>query len=574
MIVSKDRIHHKDTKTQITARIGLEAITRIAFLCAFVSLWLVFLASVAHAELPEITSIQPAGLQRGTTSSLHISGKNLVGTKVFVSGSGVTVQSVVANAAGDSADVKITTSSTGSLGLREIRIGTPNGVSGPAWLWVDTLPNVLEAEPNNDIAHAQAISRAPIVVNGAIGSPGDNDVYSIEAKAGETWVIEVASSRIYSPLVPVVELRDKSGSLVASADSLQSGELRIAHKFEQAGSYYVSVRATDGQMGGPAYAYRLSVGVLPLVTSVSPHGEKPGRKVALQLTGVNLGSTHKTVVDIPADAPAGLFWTTTKTATGFTLPFALIVDFAPVVGLTETDALMPLPTLPCSLEGSFIAYPRLRFAFQASPKDTLTFDMYCRRIGSRADGVLRITTVEGKEIASSSGAKSGVEAEATIQFTPTEEGIYVIELSDRENKVGADRFYRLSIQRKAPGFKVFVNADRINIPVGGQITCELIAERLSGFDGPITVTASGLPKGITSSAVIIPAGQTNAVLTLSATANAPRIPSLIIFSGSATIDKQIVKQRVYPRWSASKEAGGTAAVQCELLPLGVLDRAN
>src|SRR5579872_5761221 len=335
-------------------------------LCApLCPLWLAFFCLPALAQGPEIAGLLPAGGQRGTTAVVQVDGKNLQGAKVLLSGRGVRVESTAPNAAGDGATVKLAIAPDAPLGPREIRIGTPKGVSNPARMWVDALPSIGEVEPNDDPAHAQRLDRTPMVVDGCIQSPTDRDTFSFQAGDGETWVFDVNAARIRSRLDPVIELRDEAGSLVKMAQSTWESDPRLLYTFAKGGRYLVTVRDTQF-LGGPDFVYRLTVGRLPVVTGFLPRGEKPGRPVDLLLQGVNLGGTTKAVVTIPPDTPPGEFWTTVQTANGPALPFPLLVDSNPVAGITETDATMPLPLLPVSLDGAFEVYTRIRFFFKAT----------------------------------------------------------------------------------------------------------------------------------------------------------------------------------------------------------------
>ena len=55
---------------------------------------------------------------------------------------------------------------------------------------LDTLPECLNQEPNDEPAQAQKVT-LPIIVNGRADRPGDWDVFEVEGKAGETIVAEV-----------------------------------------------------------------------------------------------------------------------------------------------------------------------------------------------------------------------------------------------------------------------------------------------------------------------------------------------------------------------------------------------
>ena len=82
---------------------------------------------------------------------------------------------------------------------------------------VDTLPECLDKEPNNDPPHAQKVE-LPIIVNGRIERPDDWDVFQFTGRAGEKVVVEVSARRLDSPLDSVLRVTDAAGKVVAYND--------------------------------------------------------------------------------------------------------------------------------------------------------------------------------------------------------------------------------------------------------------------------------------------------------------------------------------------------------------------
>ena len=82
---------------------------------------------------------------------------------------------------------------------------------------LDTLPEVVEKEPNNDLATAQKVT-LPVIINGRIDQPDDWDVFQFTGKSNETIVAEVYARRLDSPLDSVLKLTDATGKLLAFND--------------------------------------------------------------------------------------------------------------------------------------------------------------------------------------------------------------------------------------------------------------------------------------------------------------------------------------------------------------------
>jgi hypothetical protein len=527
------------------------------------------------AQSPEITGILPPGGQRGRTLVVQIDGKNLQGARPFLSGAGIRVESVETNEYGTTILLKLAILPDAPLGPRELRLGSEKGVSNPVRLWIDTFPDLLEKEPNDQTFTAQALPRMPIVISGRIQKEAEQDVYVFQAEAGEQWVFDVNAARLRSRLDPLLELHDDAGRLLQRAQPTEESDPRILYAFAASGRYFLTVRDTHAK-GGLDYFYRLTTGVLPVITSFVPRGERPGRAVGLVLEGINMGGKNRAIVRIPADMREGEVWVAPETESGPALPIPLLVDPAPVAGVTETDANMPLLAPPILLDGTFRRYPRARFFFRATPQDHLVFDLLGKRIGSRIDGRLRVLDSTGREVAA---ADNIIGKEARLIFSPAKAGTYTIEVSNKDALTGPDYFYRLAVRRATPDFRVMLNVDRINLVAGRSVSVPVVVERLFGFDEPIEIRAEGLPKGVVFRQVRIPPGQKEIEVTLHAALDAPRVPVVIRFVGMATVGNKQVSHEAKPREvymprslhdrSLPKESHSMLYRECQLLLLGV-----
>ena len=72
------------------------------------------------------------------------------------------------------------------------RCGRTDAISNRVPFAVDTLPECLEAEPNDTPTDAQPVT-LPRIVNGRIDRPGDVDVFRFDGRAGDEMVAEVTA---------------------------------------------------------------------------------------------------------------------------------------------------------------------------------------------------------------------------------------------------------------------------------------------------------------------------------------------------------------------------------------------
>jgi hypothetical protein len=201
-----------------------------------------FVYRVTVGELPFVTSIFPLGARVGDAANVEMKGWNL-----------------------DRAALKLPPPKAGP-GIQPIAASRKGIVSNLVPFALGTLPETLEKEPNNDLAHAQKVT-LPTIVNGRIDRPGDRDVFQFSGRAGQTVVAEVIARRLDSPLDSVLKITDASGKLLAYNDDFddpQAGtnthnaDSYLSLKLPADGSYYVHL-GDIANCGGEEYAYRLRI---------------------------------------------------------------------------------------------------------------------------------------------------------------------------------------------------------------------------------------------------------------------------------------------------------------------------
>ena len=212
-----------------------------------------FVYRITAGELPFVTSIFPLGGRAGDPVTIRMKGWNLEKADLIQppANSGPGVHQVFARRA-----------CAGSPAP-----GCTNGlVSNPMPFAMDTLPELLEKEPNNDLKHAQKVT-LPVMINGRIDRPGDWDVFEFTGKANQSIVAEVYARRLDSPLDSMLKLTDATGKVVAFNDDhedIGSGanthhaDSYLMAKLPTDGVYYVHIGDT-AHNGGEEYAYRLRI---------------------------------------------------------------------------------------------------------------------------------------------------------------------------------------------------------------------------------------------------------------------------------------------------------------------------
>jgi hypothetical protein len=272
---------------------------------------------------PKITSLSPDWIQRGTTLDVNFAGEGLnsVTGFVFSGDSGlsatvivesnpppsVTVESTsktIAVAASGGRDrnkslrARIVAASDAALGVREVRVLGPNGISSPLNVTVGAVPEVAEIEPNNSIEQAQIVS-VPSAVAGVIQGTTEIDHFKFKAKKGEQLVLEIMAQRSGSPLDSSLALFDAKGKELARDEDSRGFDSLIEFTSLEDGDYVAQVRDFQYRGGGD-YKYRLFVGVVPFVDYIFPFGGQRGKPVEISVFGRNMQGAEKVTLNIDA----------------------------------------------------------------------------------------------------------------------------------------------------------------------------------------------------------------------------------------------------------------------------------
>jgi hypothetical protein len=132
--------------------------------------------------------------------------------------------------------------------------------------------------------------------------------------------------------------------------------------------------------------------------------------------------------------------------------------------------------------------------------------------------------------------------DSRLTFTAPAAGEYLLRLRDRRGLCGPEFAYRLTAAEPRPDFRVSVGTPAPNVPRGGRVPVYVAVERMDGFDGPVTVEATGLPEGFTATAVTVPGDATGGALILAAAADAPAAPVRLRVVARATLGGKRVER--------------------------------
>lgn len=201
-----------------------------------------FTYRITIAEAPFVTSVFPLGGRVGETRKIEMSGWNLEG----------------ATLSPPPKDAK--------PGRHLVAAAKGKLLSNAVPFVLDTLPECLDREPNDQPAKAQKV-KLPIIVNGRSDRPGDWDVFEVEGKTSDSVVVEVNARRLGSPFDSFVKITNEDGKIIAMNDDHHDAASGL--NTDHADSYLMIELPADGKYfihlgdtrrhAGKEYAYRLRI---------------------------------------------------------------------------------------------------------------------------------------------------------------------------------------------------------------------------------------------------------------------------------------------------------------------------
>jgi hypothetical protein len=513
------------------------------------------LPQLAQAQPPQpvVTFVFPAGAQRGRTIEATINGKDFQNANgVRVTGLGVTakiVQVVNPNAV----RVSLAVAPDAELGERDLRLITPGGISNRVRFFIGALPEINEVEPNSDPAKPQVLAALPILINGQI-LDNDRDYFRFAAKKGQTIVFDVQARSLLAYLPDTVPgfldtcltLFDPAGKVLASVDRFRhKPDSFLAYTIPQDGEYTLEIRDVIYR-GRADFIYRLSIGALPYLTNVFPLGWQRNSTAQIELRGVGLPAPTLSF-PIPADSPARRL--VGPLAGGIptnAVPFA-VGDVSEVHETEPNDTLAQANRVPMPV----VINGRIQqpgdvdhFIVTAKAGQVMVLDVQARRLDSPLDSFLSVMNAQGGVLAENDDFVDPDEplllhhSDSRIVFTFPAAGDYILRIRDTQGKGGDEYAYRLVIAPPKPDFVLRLVPDMQRVAKGDSVAVTVTADRRDGFGSEINLAVQNLPPGFTSSDAVIPAGQPQAKLTITAPPDAPLTAFAPAIVGTATLDNQ------------------------------------
>ncbi len=547
--------------------------------------------ALARADLPSprLDRIAPLGAAAGSAVEVEILGADLDGaTRLFFDHPGITAKHV------KDRTFAVTVGTDVPAGTYDARLVGTYGVSNPRLFAVSRGPKELAEEKGNDERAAAQLLPMNCALNGT-SKGGKESYFRFVAKNGQRVVAEVFAQRLDSQLDSNIAITDANGKQLA-ANGDYAGRDSLAEFVAPAdGEYFVTVNDLSFRGGHP---YRLVLGDAPHVENVFPRAVQRGTKAELTVFGRNLGTGAKpsalTANDLPLDAlmervsppevlSRGRFPFTDHPTGHSVLPTAATCTLhgfqhrgAPLVVSDTAVTLEAEPndepqkaqklTLPATVSGRF---DRERdadwYAFECAESGNYSFEVFCERIAGRADPYLVLfdekdaRLVEFDDFGIRTSAFDGHLRDPVGTRALEAKRKYRVLVQDRYKRGGARYQYVLSVRNAVPDFFPAVIHQQnpgpggTTIRKGGAAHLDVIVHNFGGFNSPITITASKLPRGLHVAPTHIN-NDTRGALVLWADKDAPDFAGPIELTATAKVgDTTLTREvRAYTRvWNST-----------------------
>ncbi|MFN8007353.1 MAG: pre-peptidase C-terminal domain-containing protein [Terriglobia bacterium] len=517
--------------------------------------------SMARAELPspKILRVYPLSAQRGTQLEVEIVGECLANTTGVVFDSQDLTWLETTSIRSTRLTGRVSISQEASLGPHLVRARTLDGYSKSALFNVSQFASLLEAEPNDDLKHAQPIPQLPMELEGRLDAASDVDYFSIQVRAGDHWSFDLRSIEYGSGLETKLTLLDAGDRRLAYSDDRSDYDESpwIDFTFTRSGVYYLKLDQYRGPRGfnfGKACTYTLRIASLPRIDIVSPLGLRIGQTTRLHLSGNDLGQLQKVYltpirlaeyarmtypytmpIHFQPDAPRAAEMPQIAAKIIKQNTHQMEVEFTPslqlqaglwrlwgrgsrgiseggTVELSQEAVFSPAPGTELDLQKGEICIDGVLkipgeqdvYTVRGKAGQLLHFWTLAEQLGlPHIDTVLELRDPAGKKVASNDDVVAGQgsllgNSDSSLYYTPKEDGRFQLAIKDRLNRGGESYVYRLKGKQEATGFQLFTSPENFTVPRGNSAILKVHLVREAGFEGEVSIWVEGLPKGVES----------------------------------------------------------------------------
>ncbi len=451
------------------------------------------------AAPPQLTAIQPRGVQLGATTRVTFSGRNLQDSPKLLATFAVAEAKLI-SAKANQVVMDIRPQEGALPGFHLLWISTAQGVSNPVSVAVDYLPQ-RNMQP--------VVEALPVALSGAVSGTRVQTV-RFPGQKGQVLVVDVEAQRLGSSLRPAVELFDPRGVPIGYSQWMPSleGDARLVIRLPATGQYEVKLHDVLYRGGG---FYRLKLGTLPVADLVFPPVVQRGQATSVQLLGPHPPQGHSTGQS--KDPASGLLVPWKPQGVVAPVPGVLLSDWPQFLETQLPKKLSP----PLGINARLEAPGRVdRFVIRVRPGMRLRAEVLGQRIGSPLDAVLTVQAVGGKGLGASNDQPQTLDPR--VDFTvPKGTTQVALTVRDQLGRGGESFIYHLRVHPLPhPEVSARFDLSRILVPQGSTAVVEVRLTRRD-YSGEVRIVPQELPAGVQVHNNIVPPGVNRVLMALTAT---------------------------------------------------------
>jgi hypothetical protein len=487
-----------------------------------------------------LDTLFPPGGRRGETITVQAAGSfSTWPVTAWMPGAGLTVTPLP-----EKGKLAIAVAADAPVGVHWLRLVDAEGATPLRPFLVGTLPEVVEAEPNDDPQKPQRLDTSAVTINGKLARSGDVDGFAVPLRRGQTLVAALeANRRLGAPMDGLLQVATSDGFTLAQNDDAPDRDPLIVFTAPADGLFVVRAFAFPaepdsriGFSGGDAYIYRLTLTtrgfldhVYPL--SVARAAQAPG-PLEVEAAGWNLDPAARRLpvavaVAADPDQPDVL-----------RLDHPLLAN-AGEVQLEDHDATVEIEpntpdhpqeiALPVTISGR-IDPDRDQdvYRFAGRKSDRWQIRVESRSLGHPLDAVLKVLDASGKvlaEVDDPGSRRRNTTRDPELTFTVPADGPYRIVVRDLHGRGSFRHAYRLTATVPTASYALGLAADQFTLTPGKPLKIPVTITRDDGFNGPVQVEALGLPETVTAPRVTSsPSGTSAKSVTLELSAATSSVP--------------------------------------------------
>ena len=412
--------------------------------------------AAAQAAPPGFESIFPAGGQVGARVDAMVAGKGLEKDSPLAWSNDPKIVLL----AGDKPKKYFLSIAKDALpGPYLVRFYTEEGATPPRIIEAGKFEELIEKEPNDDLAAAKATeAKMNVTINGVLEKAGDVDTHAIRVQKSKKITLELHGYALGSPMDPAMRLLNERGTELAAGHDTTNLDPRIDY-----------TPVADGKLFVQAFAF----------------AHPPAADVALK------GSANHVYRLTVTDEPK-------KT-----------------VPLNEAKTI----TVPTTINGCITkAREEDVFSLTAKKGDDLQIAVRAQAIRSPLDVTLRIEDADGKSLQQADdGDKENLDP--SLRWKAPKDGEFKLVIADRFHQGSVDHAYELTLKPFAPSLAGMLDTHAYRVEAGKSVEVKLNVKASGTFTGKIQARATQLPAGVTAEAVDVPVKGGDVKLTLKAAAD-------------------------------------------------------